>query len=112
MEIFKKLHINIPFVEALEQMPGYVKFMKDILPKKRKVGNYETVVLSEEFSATLQNKLPPKLKDPSSFTIPCAIGDVVFEKALCDLGASINLMPLSILKKLNLGKARPTTITL
>ena len=69
MDIFKKLHINIPFAEALEQMSGYVKFMKDVLSKKRKFGDYETVALSEECSAILQKKLPPKLKDPSSFTI-------------------------------------------
>ena len=62
MDIFKKLHINILFVEALERMPGYVKFMKDVLSKKRKLGDYETVALSKECSATLQKKLPPKLK--------------------------------------------------
>ena len=112
MDIFKKLHINIPFSEALEQMLGYVKFMKDILSKKRKLGDYETVSLSEECSAILQKKLSPKLKDPGSFTIPCAIGNAVFEIALCDLGASINLFPWSIFKKLKLGEARPTTVTL
>ena len=112
MEIFKKLHINIPFAEALEQMPRYAKFMKEILAKKRKLGDYETVALSEECSAILQKKLPLELKDPGSFTIPCAIGDAVFEKALCDLGANINFMSMSIFEKLNLGKARPTTITL
>ena len=56
--------------------------------------------------------MPQKLKDPGSFTIPCAIGNSIFEKALCDLGASINLMPLSIFRKLGLGEARPTTISL
>ena len=112
MDIFKKLHINIPFAEALEQMPGYVKFMKDVLSKKRKLGDYETVALSEKCSAILQKKLPPNLKDPGSFTISCAIGNAVFERALCDLGASINLMPWSIVKKLKLGEALPTTVTL
>ena len=92
MDIFKKLHINIPFVEALEQMPGYVKFMKDVLSKKRKLGDYDIVALSKKCSAILQKKLPPKLKYPGSFTIPCAIGNAVFERALCDLGASINLI--------------------
>ena len=53
MEIFKKLHINIPFSKALEQMSGYVKFMKDILSKKRKLGDYETVALSEDCKAIL-----------------------------------------------------------
>ena len=111
MEIFKKLHINIPFVEVLEQISGYVKFMKDILSKKRKLGDYETMALSKEFSAILQKKFPPKLKDPGSFTIPCAIGNSIFLKALCDLGASINLMPWSIFKKLKLGEACPNTVT-
>ena len=112
MDIFKKFHINIPFSEALEQMPGYVKFMKDILSKKRKLGDYETVTLSEECSAILKKKLPSKLKDPGSFNIPCAIGNAVFERSLCDLGVSINVMLWLIFKKLKLGEARPTTVTL
>ena len=112
MAVFKKLHINIPFADALEQMPSYVKFMKDILSQKRRLADFETVNLTEECSAILQRKLPQKLKDQSSFTIPCTIGNAIFEKALCDLGASINLMPLSIFKRLGLGEARPTTVTL
>ena len=112
MDIFKKLHINIPFVEALEQIPGYVKFMKDVLSKKMKLGDYETIALSEECSAILQKKFPPKLKDPGSFTTPCAIGNAAFERALCDLSASINLMPWSIFRKLKLGEACSTTVTL
>ena len=103
MDIFKKLHINIPFSEALEQMLGYVKFMKDELSKKRKLGDYEIIAMSEECSAMLQKKLPPNLKDPGSFIIPCAIGNAIFERALCDLGVSINLMSWSISKKLKLG---------
>ena len=70
------------------------------------------MAMSEECSAILQKKLPPKLKDPGSFTIPCANGNLVFGKALCDLSASINLMPWSIFKKLKLGEALPTTFTL
>ncbi|XP_062093918.1 uncharacterized protein LOC133799948 [Humulus lupulus] len=112
LEIFKKLHINIPFAEALEKMPMYVKFMKDILAKKRKLEEYETMALTEECSAILQKKLPPKLKDPGSFNIPCSIGGSVETKALCDLGASVNLMPLSIFRRLKLGEARPTTVSL
>ena len=74
MEIFKKLHINIQIAKVLEQMSRYVKFMKDILTKKRKLGDYEIVALSKDRNAILQKKLPFKLKDPGSFTIPCAIG--------------------------------------
>ncbi|MCI03892.1 hypothetical protein A2U01_0024933, partial [Trifolium medium] len=60
----------------------------------------------------VQGKIPPKLKDPGTFTIPCTIGDIHVGRALCDLGASINLMPLSVFKKLGIGAARPTTVTL
>ena len=112
MEVVKKQHINIPFSNALEQMPSYVKFMKDILSQKRRLADFETVNLTEECSAILQKKLPQKLKDPGSFTLPCTIGNVIFERALCDLGASINLMPLSIFKRLGLGEACPTKVTL
>ena len=112
LNVLKQLHINIPLVEALEQMPNYVKFLKDILSKKRRLGEFETVALTQECSSILQNKLPKKLKDPGSFTIPCFIGEIFCGRALCDLGASINLMPLAVFKKLGIGEARPTTITL
>ena len=112
MEVFKKLHINIPFADALEQMPSYVKFIKDILSQKRRLADFKTVNLTEECSAILQRKLPQKLKDPGSFTIPCTIKNAIFERALCDLGASINLMPLSIFRCLGLGEDCPTTVTL
>ncbi|XP_052206778.1 uncharacterized protein LOC127811105 [Diospyros lotus] len=112
LEVFKKLHINIPFAEALSQMPSYAKFMKEIISNKRKLEEHETVMLTEECSAILQNKLPPKLKDPGSFTIPCTIGSLYFERSLCDLGASINLMPFSIFQKLGLGEAKPTRVSL
>ena len=68
--------------------------------------------LTEECSAILKRKLPQKLKDLGSFTIPCKIGNSIFERALCDLGASINFMPLSFFRRLGLGEARPTTVTL
>ena len=86
--------------------------MKDILSRKRRLLEFETVNLVEECSAILQRKLPQKLKDPGSFTIPCKIGNLIFERALCDLGASINLMPLSIFRRLGLGEARLTKVTL
>ncbi|XP_075499738.1 uncharacterized protein LOC142538265 [Primulina tabacum] len=64
LEIFKKLHINISLAEALAQMASYAKFLKEILSNKRKLVDFETVKLSEECYAILQNKLPPKAKDP------------------------------------------------
>ena len=93
-------------------MPSHAKFVKEILKNKRKLEDFETVKLKEECSAILLNKIPQKLKDPESFTIPCTIGSINFDKALCDLGASINLMPLSILQKLGLKEPTPSNVTL
>ena len=112
LDIFKKLHINIPFMDALENMPSYVKFMKMILANKKKFGEYETITLTEECSTILQKKFPSKLKDPCSFAIPFSIGNSIVGKALCDLGASINLMSLSMFKRLKLGEEKSTTISL
>ncbi|XP_062100121.1 uncharacterized protein LOC133805999 [Humulus lupulus] len=112
LDVLKQLHINISLVDALEQMPNNVKFLKDILTKKRRLGEFETVALTEGCSAILKNKIPPKLKDPGSFTIPISIGGREVGKARCDLGASINLMTMSIFKKLGIGEVRPTTLTL
>ncbi|XP_061355355.1 uncharacterized protein LOC133299874 [Gastrolobium bilobum] len=112
LDLLKQLHVNIPFVDALEQMPTYVKFMKKILSRKRRLEEFETVALTQESSQYLLSKIPPKLGDPGSFTIPCTIGDHYIGRALCDLGASINLMPLSVYKKLKVGEPNPTTVTL
>ncbi|XP_024964786.1 uncharacterized protein LOC112505062, partial [Cynara cardunculus var. scolymus] len=93
-------------------MPSYAKFLKNIFNKKKKWTEYETVALTEGCSVLLTNKIRPKLKDPGSFTIPCSIGGKEIGKALCDLGASINLMPLSVFNTLGIREARPTTVTL
>ena len=75
-------------------MPRYAKFLKEILTNKKKLEEVSTMMLSGECSAIVQNKLSMKIKDPGSFTIPCLIGgSLQIDKALADLGASINLMP-------------------
>ncbi|XP_012448622.1 uncharacterized protein LOC105771772 [Gossypium raimondii] len=93
-------------------MPNYVKFMKDILSKKKRLSENKTVALMKECNAFLQNKLPPKMKDPKSFTIPCNIRESYHDKALFDLGVSINLMPKSIFKLLGIGEVKSTTVKL
>ena len=112
LDIFKKIEINIPFAEVISQMPLYAKFLKEILSKKRKISEEGIVNLTATCSAIIQKKLPTKMKDPGSFTIPCSIGKYEFKKALCDSNASINLMPLSVVQRLNLGELTLTTITL
>ncbi|XP_015965745.1 uncharacterized protein LOC107489503 [Arachis duranensis] len=111
-EVFKRLQINIPFAEALEQIPLYAKFLKELMTKKRSWRNDETVVLTEECSAIIQHKLPPKLKDPGSFQIFCVLGEITVKKALCDLGASMNLMSLAIMKRMKIEEAEPRRIAL
>ncbi len=112
LEVLQKLYINIPFTEALSQLPSYTKFLKEFLLKKRRLEDYETVALTEECSSIMQNKLPPKLKDPGSFSIPCLIGNMNIDKALYDVGASVSLMPLSISQKLDVGELKPIIISL
>ncbi|XP_012472334.1 uncharacterized protein LOC105789511 [Gossypium raimondii] len=93
-------------------MPKYTKILKKLLTNKRKLDELSTVVLNEEHSAILQNKLPAKFKDPKSFTIPYFIGRLNVEKALVDLGASINLMPYKLFKQLGLEKPKPTRMSI
>ncbi|KAK1417158.1 hypothetical protein QVD17_26281 [Tagetes erecta] len=112
LEIFKQLKVNLPFVEALQQMPKYAKFLKDLLTNKKKLEQISRVTLSEECSAAVQNKLPQKMTDPGSFTIPCFIGSLSVTNALADLGASINLMPYSVYAKLDLGELLPTRMSI
>ena len=112
LNIFKKLESNIPFAEALTHMPHYAKFMKDIISKKRKLDARGVVSLSTNCSSIISKNLPQKMQDPGSFTIPCTIGNFEFGKALCDYGASINLMPLSVVKRLSLGELTSTTMSL
>ena len=80
---------------------------KDILSKKIKLEIDDTVVLNENVSAILQKKLPPKLKDPRSFSIPYTIGDISFARALYNFGVSINLISLSVFEKLGLEQPKP-----
>ena len=112
MEILKSMKINIPFSEALSKMPSYAKFMKELLSNKRKLKEDETITMTEECSAIIQRKLPQKQNDKGPFTIPCSIEDTSIGKALIDLGASINLMPLSINKKLKMEDIKPTRMSL
>ncbi|XP_015953791.1 uncharacterized protein LOC107478156 [Arachis duranensis] len=86
--------------------------MKELLSKRRTLKGDKIVFLTKECSAIIQSNLPRKMLDLESFQISCNIGRTAFEKALCDLGASINLMPLSMIKKLQIKEEQPTRIAL
>ena len=110
--MFKNIEINIPFAEALVQMPPYAKFMKDILSNKRRFAEEGVVSLTTTCNAVIKRSFPLKMQDPGCFTIPCTIGNFEMGKALCDLEASISLMPLSVVKRLNLGELTLIAMTL
>ncbi|XP_028215070.1 uncharacterized protein LOC114397156 [Glycine soja] len=93
-------------------MPLYAKFLKDMLTKKNRYIHNDTIVVEGNCSAVIQCILPLKHKDPGSVTIPCSIGEITMGKTLIDLGASINLMPLSMCRKLGELEIMPTRMTL
>ncbi|XP_009619539.2 uncharacterized protein [Nicotiana tomentosiformis] len=97
-------------MDALREMPGYAKIMKDLMSRKFDFQDLSTITLTHTCSAVVTRPMAQKVSDPGSFTIPCTIGSYAFAKALCDLGANINLIPLAIYTKLGIGKARPTSM--
>ncbi|XP_040361841.1 uncharacterized protein LOC121049232 [Rosa chinensis] len=112
MELFKKVNINIPLLDAIKQVPSYAKYLKELCTNKRRFRDDENVFLRKEASSVIQQMLPPKLGDPGCFTVPCTIGLRNFDKALLDLGASINLMPYEVYKTLALEDIKPGKIRL
>ncbi|XP_027121945.1 uncharacterized protein [Coffea arabica] len=110
LDVFRKVEINIPLLDAIKQIPKYAKFLKDLCTHKRKLRGDERVAVGENVSTILQRKLPPKCGDPGMFTIPCKIGGTQIRKAMLDLGASINVMPKTIYTSLNLGPLKGTGI--
>ncbi|GJT38855.1 reverse transcriptase domain-containing protein [Tanacetum coccineum] len=110
-QMFKQLHINITLADALILIPKYQKMLKSLLSNKEKLIELANTPVSENCSAVILKKLPEKLGDPGKFLIPCGFSELKC-KALADLGASINLMPLSVWKELGLPKLIPTQMTL
>nr|GEW32583.1 reverse transcriptase domain-containing protein [Tanacetum cinerariifolium] len=111
-QIFHDLHFDISFADALLLMPKFSSTIKSLLTNKDKLFELAKVPLNENCSAMLLKKLPNKLGDPGKFLIPCDFSGIYVCHALADLGASINLMPLSIWKNLSLPELTPTRMTL
>nr|GFB26689.1 reverse transcriptase domain-containing protein [Tanacetum cinerariifolium] len=109
--MFKQLHNNITLVDALILMPKYQNVLKALLSNKEKLQELANTPLNENCSVVILKKLPEKLEDPGKFLIPCGFNELKC-KALTDLGASINLMPLSVWKKLGLPELISTRMTL
>ncbi|RDY11969.1 hypothetical protein CR513_03294, partial [Mucuna pruriens] len=120
LKMFQKVQINIPLLDAIKQIPKYAKFLKELCVQKRKKmkGGVELggIVLAltrnDNLIAGTRQALPKKCRDPGIFSVPCTIGDCTFADAMLDLGASINVMSMSIYKSFSCGDLEPTRMTI
>ena len=112
LEVLRQVKVNIPLLYMIKQVPTYAKFFKDLCIVKRGLDVDKKAILTEQVSAIIQCKTLVKYKDPGCLTISVNIGGTYVEKALLDLGASVNLLPYSVYKQLGLGELKPTSIIL
>ena len=112
LEVLRQVKVNIPLLDMIKQVPTYAKFLKDLCTVKKGLNVNRKAFLTEQVSAIIECKTPVKYKDPGCPTISVNIGGISVEKALLDLGASVNLLPYSMYKQLGLGELKPTSITL
>ncbi|GJW38693.1 reverse transcriptase domain-containing protein [Tanacetum coccineum] len=111
LDMIRAVRINVPLTDVLSGMPNYGKFLKELISNKHKIKQISAAFLSDESSAMIQNKVPPKLGDPESFFIPCNFNKTFSCNALADLGASINFMPYSLYAKLSLETIKSTKMS-
>ncbi|GKC58079.1 hypothetical protein Tco_1085677 [Tanacetum coccineum] len=112
LQIFQRLHFDLSFTDALLHIPKFTSTFKSLLSNKDKLFELENTPVNENCSTVLLKKLPKKHKDPGIFLIPCDFPELDKYLALAYRGASINLMPLSVWKKLSLMELTPTRMTL
>ncbi|GJR19540.1 zinc knuckle CX2CX4HX4C containing protein [Tanacetum coccineum] len=98
--------------QKFRKTDNYAKYMKELVENKPRTEEYEEIRMNPRCSALLRNHLPPKEQDPGSFILHCSIGKLDFNNALADLGASISVMPLSMYKRLGIGKLEPINIVI
>ncbi|CAN6440702.1 unnamed protein product [Victoria cruziana] len=113
LETFRSVRINLPLLDAIQQVPAYARFLKELCARKRKSRRVpECVMLSAGTSSLLQRRLPPKLEDPGAPIIPCMLGDIHVERALLDLGASVNVLPGCFYDACQLEGLKPINMTI
>ena len=111
LETFRKVEVNMPLLDAMKQIPKYTKFLKGLFTCKRQLKGDGWISIGRNVSVLIQ-PLPKKCQDPETFTIPCIIGQSWFENVMLDLGAFINVMPMSIFRYLRLGPLKPISIVI
>ncbi|XP_068636053.1 uncharacterized protein [Aristolochia californica] len=113
-ENFHRCEVNIIFLDVIKQVPRYAKFLKELctIKRKQKLKGCERVIVGENVSTVIQRKFSANCKDPGMFTISCTLSNTRFEKAMIDLGASINVMPYFIYASLKLGPLNKTGVVI
>ncbi|CAM8951288.1 unnamed protein product [Rhodiola kirilowii] len=111
-ELFSRVEINIPLLEAIKQIPRYAKFLKELCTNRRRGTCVDQELMSRNVSVVIQRTVPPKCGDPGTYTIPCTIGNIRIENCMLDLGASINVLPYSIYSSLRIGPLEPAGLTI
>jgi len=105
--VFNQVRLNIPLLDAIQQVPSYAKFLKDMCTKKKKINVPKKVFQATNISDLLFNQIPVKYKDLGCPTLSCTIGQAKISRALLDLGVSINLLSFSVYQQLGLDKLSP-----
>jgi hypothetical protein len=114
LKVFKKVELNIPLLDAIKQIPKYAKFLKELCTTKRafKMKGHEKVSMGEVIFVVVQKNTSLKQKDPGAFIITCVIGNASFKRALCDLGASISVIPKHVYDSFSLEPLNKTSIVI
>ena len=113
MKLFKQVHINILLLDAIKHVLAYAKFLKELCtPRQGPHSIPKRIRLSKEVSVVLLDHLPKKLKDLGATLISCNIGGITFDRALLDLGASVNLLPTSVYEQCDIGELKPIAVIL
>ena len=108
LEVFKQVKVNIPLLDMIQQVPAYVKFFKDLCTKKKTTNVPKRAFLATSVRSYLSNHMPVKYKDLGSPTISCTVGNTLINRALLNLGASVNILPYSVYEQLGLGELKLT----
>ena len=107
-----KLIVEMPLIDDVKSSPMIRQFVKRMVTKDM-LTEKAVMTMSTQVSDIIQNKiLPQKLPDPGSFVLNCGILNESFDRCLCDLGSSVNLMPCSVALRLGLTELERTQITL